>query len=175
MKDPVEVTTGKVLPEREFRPTGLILYGVPATIVKIRTFKIEMNMLDGERDDNNNVVSKLAVIYGYSYEGHCYSLPKPCIVVVDGPGEPAMGCGYDQQTAVIRALTGTGSGECKTETGPAQYCMWRADKLTKTCEISITSGFFEEIILQQNIGGPKPPVAYGARVQLAHRGGKLTE
>jgi hypothetical protein len=65
--------------------------------------------------------------------------------------------------------------KCKVVEEPAQYCMWRADKLTKTYEISITSGFIEDVILQQNIGGPKPPVAYGARVQLAHRGGKLTE
>lgn len=205
MKEPLEVTSGKVIPEYPYSPTGVRLYGVPAEYVDVRGYRIRVEVCHRPAGD---ATTRLALIYGYAYEGHCYSLPKPCIVAVEGDGVCAAGCGYGEANRELRELndkfhgaasaagsaTQGGGGATASKDGATKDCdpvepppscdrpprfpeyrMWTADKLTKTFEISISSGFIEDIILQQNVGGPKPPVAYGARVQLAHRGGKLTE
>lgn len=164
MKDPVEVATQKTVPEvSQYQPTELRLYGVSihdliAKYPDDTQIKISMNVLT-----TGDQKLELALIYGYSYEGHCYSLPKPCLILVDSATKSdADGCGY--------------SGGYKYDaTTVSHYYMWTADKLDRTLELSVRQGFFEEIILDQNLGGSKPPAAYGTRVQLAHRGGKLTE
>jgi hypothetical protein len=174
MKDPVEVTEQKTIPELEykpgtsvdklsFQPTLVRLYGIPVKLVSAGTIGVQGSPECYISVTPNSPRFKVAVIYGYSYEGHCYSLPKPCFVVVDANTEQeADGCGYNARPQIAPGV-------------PVKYWMWTADKLDRTLVLSMEQGFVEEIILQQNVSGPKAPAAYGTRVVLAHRGGKLSD
>lgn len=161
MKDPVAVTEQKVMPEvaaASYQPAGVRLYGVRVTNISDGVFGHgTAARFTVDVDANPNGRWEVAAIYGYSHEGQCYSLPKPCLLVVprSNPLVAAVGCGFNDPAG--------------------SYFMWTMDKLDRSMMLSVEQGFIEELILQQNIGGPKTPAAYGTRVQLAHRGGKLTE
>ncbi|MGH6931639.1 MAG: hypothetical protein ACREEE_04315 [Dongiaceae bacterium] len=159
MKDPVAVTEQKAIPEvaaAAYQPARVRLYGIGVTTITDGVFghggAARFHVTIGANPPGQ---WEVAAIYGYSHEGHCYSLPKPCLLVVPRPAVAADGCGYTGQ--------------------PVPYSMWIMDKLDRSMMMSVEQGFIEELILQQNIGGPKTPAAYGTRVQLAHRGGKLTD
>ncbi len=183
MPDNITVTN-KVVPDNDFQPTRLRLYGVELKSLRGNGFDVNIKVvtLDSadepiERgrekpDEAPKVQYELALIYGYSYEGHCYTLPRPCAIVVlkENRIDPATGCGFEGEF-----LTREPDNKGKRKTKPVRYSMWLADKLHKTLEVSVRKGFIEEIILDQNVAGPKAPVAYSTKVQLAHRGGKLND
>lgn len=178
MTDPVAVTERKVVPEvdpakytvglKNYQPTMVRLYGVRLDGISLGALGALSTTINYQMTLAINPTSpcsyELAAIYGYSYEGKCYSLPKPCLVVVDSSTRnAASGCGYE-------------GGYNVTDTASQiTYSMWTADKLDRTLVLTLDQGFIEDVILQQNIAGPKAPAAYGTRVQLAHRGGKLND
>lgn len=182
MKEPIEVAQTRAVPEPFYQPTRLYLYGVKLEKLTGKGFRVNLGVEIDNGDDGQASAAKatgdakararpqyvMAIIYGYSYEGHCYSLPRPSIIAVDNNKkiDPATGCGYEGQ---FTTLDDTGA--------PMQvnYSMWLHDKLDETVELVLNRGFMEEIILQQNMGGQKAPAAYSAKVQLAHRGGKLVD
>jgi hypothetical protein len=98
------------------------------------------------------------IIFGYAYEGHCYDLPKPKIMLIPAmPGDiPEDDCGFDAKQ-------------------PEDYRVWVVDKLDKCAEIELNQGFVEQIVLEANLPGKRSPRSYSATMQLAHRSGRLTE
>src|SRR5262245_31740189 len=46
-------------------------------------------------------IESVGVIYGYAFEGHCYKLPKPTIMLLPGPAQPiepgTPDCGYSAE------------------------------------------------------------------------------
>lgn len=104
-------------------------------------------------------VRSIGVIYGYAYEGHCYDLPKPVIMLLPELPElvtPADDCGYDKKFG-------------------AGYRVWVVDKLSECDHVEINSGFVEQLVLEANLPGRRSPSMYSANMQLAHRGGRLNE
>ncbi len=112
----------------------------------------------GENDEGNPAKLSAGIIYGYAYEGHCYDLPKPKIMLI--PADPEMpkcdDCGYDAKA-------------------PCDYRVWVVDKLDECVEIEVNQGFVEELVLEANMPGKRSPSTYRATMAMAHRGGKLTE
>jgi hypothetical protein len=104
---------------------------------------------------------RLALIYGYAFEGHCYKLDKPTITVVELDGAPAVGCDYND----------FGDGVQATE----RYRMWVVKKLDRTVQIEVTQGFFEQLILEANLPGRRSPNTYTSNMVLSHRSGRLSE
>lgn len=106
----------------------------------------------------NKTVSSIGIIYGYSYEGHCYDLPKPAIMLLPvlPVAIPDNDCGYDKK---------------KDE----KYKVWVVDKLDECDHIEFSSGFVEQLILDTNLPGRRSPSTYRATMQLAHRSGRLTD
>jgi hypothetical protein len=100
----------------------------------------------------------VGVIFGYAYEGHCYELPKPKVMVL--PVNPEMipkdDCGFDEKAA-------------------EDYMVWVVDKLDECIEIEVSSGFVEQLVLEANLPGKRSPTTYRAAQALAHRGGRLTD
>ena len=98
------------------------------------------------------------IIVGYSYEGHCYDLPKPKIMLVRALPRsiPVDDCGYDAK---------------KSES----YRVWIVDKLDECVEFEMNQGFVEQLVLDANLPGKRSPSAYVGRMMLAHRSGRLTE
>ena len=98
------------------------------------------------------------LIVGYSFEGHCYDLPKPKMMLVPACPRPIPvdDCGYDAKT-------------------PEHYQLWIVDKLDECVEIDINQGFIEQLVLEANLPGKRSPTMYAGRMQLGHRSGRLTE
>jgi len=188
MKEPVEVATTRAVPDPYYQPTRLYLYGIKLEKLTGKGFRIGLNIeidngYDGAGAAKQPAESEsgtqrsgpatrtefeMAIIYGYSYEGHCYTLPKASIIAVDSRKriDQATGCGFE---GLFHTL------DDKNGIKEVRYSMWIHDKLDETVELVLNRGFIEEIILQQNTGGQKAPAAYSAKVQLAHRGGKLVD
>jgi hypothetical protein len=173
MSDPIEVVDEKVQPPQglvtSYSASSIVLYGVVlgkvnATVgpsprpratpteneIVMQTYPV--NVPIGTPPDHI-----VALIYGYAYQGHCYSLPEPVALVVPRTTEePAVGCGYPND-------------------GSFNYRMWTVDKLAKTVQVQMTNDTFEELLLRRNMAGARPPLSYRASWRLAHRGGQLTE
>lgn len=98
------------------------------------------------------------VIYGYAYEGHCYDLPKPKIMLIPAAprGIPEDDCGFKEKE-------------------PEGYRLWIVDKLDECVEIEVSQGFVEQLVLEANMPGRRSPSTYRATMALSHRSGRLTE
>jgi hypothetical protein len=172
MSDPVEVVTEKAQPPQPgplgfpiYSASSIVLYGIPIPFfnASVGYSNDKVNILTWPLNDPNNpppIDYHLALIYGYQYQGHCYSLPEPMGLVVPNNqfAGPAVGCGYDS-----------------TPGGPFGYTMWVVDKLERSVQLQITNDTFEELLLRRSMAGARPPLSYRAARQLAHRSGQLIE
>lgn len=98
------------------------------------------------------------VIVGYSFEGHCYDLPKPKIMLIPAPPSeiPDDDCGYDLK-----------KGE--------NYRVWIVDKLDECVELEMNQGFVEQLVLEANLPGRRSPTMYAGKMLMGHRSGRLSE
>jgi hypothetical protein len=153
----VEVTAQRPLPKSAYSASEITLYGVPLVGGPI-------NMGDILRAWFTVGISNVgpspknygpALIYGYAYQGHCYSMPEPVIVAVDrtpGAELPASGCGYG-----------------------GNFLMWTVDQKELSIHLQITNDSYENLILKKNLPGPKQPGSYNAMMTIGHRGGRLVD
>lgn len=149
MTDLVEVTQERPVPaDLSYSPSRITLYGVPIFALELGVQGTIVCTPDPPHPERT-----LALVYGFCYQGHCYSLPEPVIVLVSGPGDEAKGCGWEDQG----------------------YFSWRVDKLDPTIQLQAQGDTFEQLILNRNLNTTKQPVAYSIAHRMAHRGGKLTE
>ncbi|QJP13375.1 hypothetical protein G3545_06720 [Starkeya sp. ORNL1] len=104
------------------------------------------------------------LIVGYAYEGHCYDLPKPKIMLIPVFPQkiPPDDCGYDLKND-------------KVSTGVDRYMLWIVDKLDECVEFEMNQGFVEQLVLDANMPGKRSPTMYASRMQMAHRSGRLSE
>ena len=139
---------GKVIPVRK---EGLYL-------IKIGKNRDNLAFIVAANLEGTKRVRSIGVIYGYAYEGHCYDLPKPAIMLIPvSPTEiPKNDCGYDKKKG-------------------HNYMVWVVDKLEACEHVEINSGFVEQLILDANLPGRRSPSTYSATMQLAHRSGRLTD
>lgn len=96
-------------------------------------------------------VASIGIIYGYAFEGHCYKLPKPQIMLL--PIAPASivdgDCGY------------------KAELG---YAVWRIDKLERAVALDVRTDDIKTLVLDANMPANRSPLAYAQAQALApHR------
>lgn len=149
MTDLVEVTRGRAVPASyQYSPSQITLYGSPIAVLEMGISGTIVCV-----PDPPNPEQTLALVYGFCYQGHCYSLPEPVIVLVKGVGRAADGCGWNNQS----------------------YFAWDVDKLQPTIHLQAQGDTFEELILNRNLNTTKQPIAYSIAHQMAHRGGKLTD
>lgn len=116
----------------------------------------------GQLSKNNGPILSCGIIVGYSFEGHCYDLPKPKIMLipVDPTPMPPDDCGYDR----------------KNEGGGGyRYMVWIVDKLDECIEFEINQGFVEQLVLEANLPGKRSPAVYASKGQMGHRGGRLND
>lgn len=102
-------------------------------------------------DNGAPEIASIGVIYGYAYEGHCYKLPKPQIMLL--PVAPASivdgDCGY------------------KAELG---YAVWQLDKLERAVALDVRTDDLKTLVLDANTPGNRSPLAYAQAQALApHR------
>lgn len=153
---PVEVVVGRSQPNQQIRysPSELTLYGVQLGALtawigyQAQPIEARISILP-----QGNVAYIAGLIYAFAYQGHCYHLPEPVILMVPDNDVPAQGFDFD----------------------PNYYRMWRVDKLDRTLQLETTADTFEEVVLKRALMGTKQPISYASRALLSHRGGKLSE
>src|SRR5215813_1593092 len=151
MADPVEVVSNRPAPLVPYSASAIRLYGVLAPGAIVDQLDLSLQCCEGPTTTNPGRAVQLALVYGHSYQGHCYSLPEPVWVAIsaDHQPQPANGCGYD----------------------PASFSMWDVDKLERSIKIVTSADTFEELILNASLPGKRSPQSYSAMMTLSHRGG----
>lgn len=105
---------------------------------------------------NDDEPISCGIIVGYSYEGQCYDLPKPKIMLIPAIPDiiPEDDCGYHNKPEDM-------------------YMLWIVDKLDECVEFEMNQGFVEQIVLEANLPGKRSPTMYASRMMMGHRGGRL--
>jgi hypothetical protein len=102
-------------------------------------------------DSSAPSIESIGVIYGYSYEGHCYKFPKPQIMLLPVVSRPVVDgdCGY------------------MAELG---YAVWQVDKLERAVVLDVRTNDLKTLVLDANAPGNRSPLAYAQVMALApHR------
>lgn len=115
---------------------------------------------------------RLARIYGYSFEGQYYDLPKPAIFLVHGDGTPAEGP-YPGSSRVARApahadRTGTAG---QTGSFAEDIKVWSYDKGDYSIRLDAETGPLEHILLEAEVASEEMLTSFSgahARVSGAH-------
>lgn len=102
------------------------------------------------------VGASFARIYGFSFEGHYYDLPKPVIMLVHGAGTPL---GPPPPNI---ADSDEAAREWEFSGGLSQ---WNYDKTTVSIRLDIESGTLEQILLEAGLTGTGGSYA-GAKVGI---------
>ncbi len=140
-----------------------IIAPIPSALIRVKTLTpdqfVGILSLSGGSDHGMTA----GIIYGYAYEGHCYDLPKPKIMLIPAiPTEiPPGDCGYDQKGTDLD--------------GGSAYKVWIVDKLDQCVDIDVSQGYIEQMVLLANLPGQRSPTMYAAKARLAHRSGRLTD
>jgi hypothetical protein len=96
---------------------------------------------------------RLARIYGFSFEGYYYDLPKPIVFLVHGDGEPASEARGQVNRARAPAnpsLTGLGQADFQFSD---DIMVWSYDKADYTIRMDVETGMFEDVLLAAMLGG----------------------
>lgn len=109
---------------------------------------------DGEPDPN--LVARLARVYGFSYEGHYYDLPKPAIFLVHGDGADPPDLRHDPEgprpddARVSRAPADVDrTGVALTDSSFSEDMrVWAYDKGDFSIRMDVETGPFEQILLE---------------------------
>jgi hypothetical protein len=132
---------------------------------------VEAQLTTTARDDTEPPC--FARIYGFSYEGAYYELPRPALFLVHGDGYPASETRTGKKNAVRRAralgdpsLTGLAAADFQFA---EDLMVWSYDKADYTIRMDVETGMFEDVLL--DIVGGGGPGASGARVSGARVSG----
>jgi hypothetical protein len=123
----------------------------------------------------------LARIYGFSYEGHYYDLPKPAVFLVHGPGAPASQDApqFENKDKLGKPTGKSGRGAVAPgkadESGVAakswdfseDMMFWEYDKGDFSIRFDIETGPFEQILLDAAISTEKRQYYSGADFRVA--------
>ena len=91
-----------------------------------------------------DAAARFARIYGFSFEGHYYDLPRPVIMLVHGPG--------------IAVAPGPGAPILDTDQAAPDWefsgnlFQWNYDKTTISIRLDLDSGTLQEILLARALG-----------------------
>ena len=147
------------------QPSAIVLYGVPLRLIDPDNINVRVGA-GGMAGLHVAIVGapqlRLALIHGYAFEGQCYGLDRPTIMVVAGDGAQAVGCDYND--------FGDGVPDAQKT-----WRMWVVGKLDRTVQIDVTEGLFEQLVLDANLPGRRSPNTYSSNMMLSHRGGRLSD
>ncbi|ULJ74827.1 hypothetical protein [Rhizobium gallicum] len=119
---------------------------------KLYTLPIDINIPSQCCKEGDQYIKSLGVIYGYAYEGHCYKLPKPQIMLLPEEAQ--------------RIVGGTCGCDCGyvAELG---YAVWSLDKLQRVVVLDVRSDDIKTLVLDENLPGNRSPLAYAQTMLLA--------
>lgn len=188
------------MPESLLSPSGIKLFGREFPGFSTANLPTALGANHFLLDQINATGAKFARIYAFSYEGNFYTLPKPAIFLVHGDGEAIAGAGLsgrgvadggltDQSGLVAKSFGFERSGGFTppppgiTSEAEGVRC-WAYDKGDFSLRLDVTTGTFEDILLEAEIeaqarvssagrvqisGAGRMQVSHAGRMQVAHR------
>jgi hypothetical protein len=146
-------------------PEQCTLFPVPRAPSRLGDNNFLQRQLDVDRQDLARRPN-LARIYGFSYEGHYYDLPKPAIFLVHGPGNDPEA--WRPATALPHARVDRApsdvdrSGVARTATSFAEDMrVWSYDKGDYSIRLDPESGTLEQILLEGRAAPDPRQVTFG--------------
>jgi hypothetical protein len=129
-----------------------------------------LNQLMRGPEQDEQTTPRLARIYGFSFEGHYYDLPKPAIFLVHGPGsDPEAwrpGNALPEARLDRAPADADRTGVASTPSSFSEDMrVWSYDKSDHSLRLDSDSGTFEQILLERCLMGG--PGGYGAAVSGA--------
>ena len=140
-------------------PSGTKLYGramtdltvtVHASTEGLGSNKFLLNQL---MKDVNGAAPLFARIYGFSFEGHYYDLPKPAIFLVHGDGTELDFKQHDRTTVDSSGVVARDWEFASSAAGAKDLRMWEYDKGDFSIRLDIETGPFEQILLEAVLRG----------------------
>lgn len=120
-------------------------------------------LLERQLDPGENPA--LARIYGFSYEGRHYDLPKPAIFLVHGPGTPVPAAPQD--------LTDTGEAAREWDFAVGMV-YWEYDKGDFSMRFDVETGSLEQILLEATLAADPFGSYAGASARLSAASARVT-
>lgn len=118
--------------------------------------------------------ARLARIYGFSYEGAYFDLPRPVVFLVHGAGQPAVrdsrvtGASATEAQLARAPRKPSVSGVAAADFGIADDIrVWSYDKADYTIRMDIETGMFEQVLLDVVFDGGGWGSVSGAKVSGA--------
>jgi hypothetical protein len=174
------------VPEDLRTPTNIKLYGRVMTDLAITAQPtpppgLGSNKFLAEQLTAAGGAPTLARIYGFSYEGHYYDLPKPAVFLVHGPGTSASqeAPQFENKDKGGKSTGKSGRGSVAPgkadESGVAakswdfseDMVFWEYDKGDFSMRFDIETGPFEQILLDAAISTEKRQYYSGADFRVA--------
>ena len=120
--------------------------------------------LEGQFANDGDDAPKFAKIYGFAFEGTYYDLPEPAIFLVHGDGQSATDKNKPGNLASRAPNDPSKSGVASADYQLADDIMfWSYDKADQTMRMDVTTGRFEQVLLDLYFGFDSPGVS-GAKV-----------
>jgi hypothetical protein len=184
------------MPETLLSPSNILLYGRVVEDLDIVTPAAahggaRHSPFVGDRTGGNldletqliDTDALFARIYGFSFEGAYYDLPRPALFLVHGPGElvttapsprraiegpkPPPPDPQQARAPGEPSLTGVAAADFQFVDG---LMVWSYDKADHTIRMDVEAGEFEDVLLNMFFGAGGPAVS-GARVSGARVSG----
>ena len=143
----------------DYFPDQITIYGVklnleePEPLIEMPFGKLwlSLKVVNKKKEPQDGTVLTMAVAYGYAFEGHCYRLDTPKLLIFEHIDDlDAEGCGFGKP-----------------------YRMFRIRAKAPLFELVTSVDLAETLILEANLPGNRTPNTYGNKWMLAHRGGRL--
>jgi len=118
--------------------------------------------------------ARFARIYGFSFEGHYYDLPKPVLFLVHGNGTLAEGpdpSGSFESQRWTRAPSSADRTGLGSQTGSfaADMKVWTYDKGDFSIRLDALTGPLEQILLETELSGDRLKTQIGAAAMMRMR------
>ena len=133
---------------RQSKPGGKTLYRIKRHRAGLEEQRSGSNRFLAEQFDK----ARFARIYGFSYEGHYYDLPRPTVFLVHGKGHPLTeddGAGSSASNPARAPRSPNFSG---VSTANFQFAdemrVWSYDKADYTVRMDVETGMIEDVLLQ---------------------------
>jgi hypothetical protein len=148
--------------ETLLRPSGIKLFGRVMKDLKLNLPSGKGDEYDDEANGDNNFLKKqlehkdekgkpdaqFARIYGFSYEGRFYDLPKPTIFLVHGPGKPVKVEPSTERTSTSTSGVAAKDWEFSAPSARNDLVSWDYDKADYSIRLDTETGQLEQILLE---------------------------
>nr|WP_225169662.1 hypothetical protein [Ensifer sp. IC4062] len=112
----------------------------------------------------------VGVIYGYAYEGHCYKLPKPQIMILPVSPHKIIAAKCECEGEDKDEQKREHNCNCGCECGYSAklgYVVWSVDKLQRAVALDVRFDDLKTLVLDENMPGNRSPLAYAQSMNLA--------